>query len=243
MGLKTIYTHHPCFTSCLRPCPTGLGRADHPSMAKKGPVDAFSGVDGVVEILKHKYECRKGERYRVIGERGGPGAGHWRLEKGKTIPKTHVKEGGWRWVLEEPEEETVVKPPPVATAPVETFTPKAMDHVARPSRLGAEAKEVRVEPSRWGSELQESDEEAESPRKKREAKGRELLDALLIPFGGMSVLYYLPVDVIIASVSCCGASIKGLQGAVIKQGWVGQAQQKPMGKHNEIIRAMLLPFK
>ena len=74
----------------------------------------------------------RGERYRVVGERGGP-AGMWRLEGGKsglsancsrfgrltnglavsvmpwaswavqfqddlrTIPKTHVKEGGWRW--------------------------------------------------------------------------------------------------------------------------------------------------
>ena len=76
----------------------------------------------------------------------------------RTIPKTHVKEGGWRWaelsewltehaspavwhiltmpdpahpsshdqVLEEPEPEAkLVKPPPVATAPVQTFTPKA----------------------------------------------------------------------------------------------------------------------
>ena len=31
-----------------------------------------------------------------------------------------------RKVLEEPEEEKTVKPPPVATAPVETFTPKAL---------------------------------------------------------------------------------------------------------------------
>lgn len=74
-----------------------------------------------------KSAALRGERYRVIGERGGP-AGMWRLEGGKwglssshpditgrwypadfgcfffgfahlrTIPKTHVKEGGWKWV-------------------------------------------------------------------------------------------------------------------------------------------------
>eukprot|EP00401_Gymnodinium_catenatum_P010086 CAMPEP_0117541668 /NCGR_PEP_ID=MMETSP0784-20121206/44138_1 /TAXON_ID=39447 /ORGANISM="" /LENGTH=302 /DNA_ID=CAMNT_0005338371 /DNA_START=108 /DNA_END=1012 /DNA_ORIENTATION=+ len=59
------------------------------------------GVGGVVEILKQKYGCSKGERYRVIGERCGP-AGLWRLasEPEKTIPKMHLKQGGWRWVVE-----------------------------------------------------------------------------------------------------------------------------------------------
>eukprot|EP00913_Durusdinium_trenchii_P020735 g19475.t1 len=52
------------------------------------------GVQHVLEedrsklILKTKYDCLKGERYRVVGDRGGP-AGMWRLDGGKTIPKTH----------------------------------------------------------------------------------------------------------------------------------------------------------
>ncbi|CAE7039303.1 SLC38A6, partial [Symbiodinium sp. CCMP2456] len=87
-------------------------------------VGKVKGVDGVVEILKPKYECRRGDRYRVIGDHGGP-AGMWRLEGGKTVPKTHVKEGGWKWVLEEPEPEAkAAKPIPVQTTPVATFTPK-----------------------------------------------------------------------------------------------------------------------
>ncbi|CAE7644481.1 SLC38A6, partial [Symbiodinium sp. KB8] len=90
-------------------------------------VGKVKGVDGVVEILKPKYECRRGDRYRVIGEHGGP-AGMWRLEGGKTVPKTHVKEGGWKWVLEEPEPEAkAAKPIPVQTTPVATFTPKERD--------------------------------------------------------------------------------------------------------------------
>lgn len=106
-------------------------------------VGTVKGIDGVVEILKTKYDCLKGERYRVVGDRGGP-AGMWRLDGGKTIPKTHVKEGGWKWVLEEPEPEAkLAKPPPVATAPVQTFMPKEHRKAAKeaegPSSESAES--------------------------------------------------------------------------------------------------------
>lgn len=120
-------------------------------------VGKVKGVEGVVEILKNKYDCLKGERYRVVGERGGP-AGMWRLEGGKTIPKTHVKEGGWRWVLEEPEPEAkLAKPPPVATAPVQTFTPKEQKQPAKKSESDREsAKE----------ESESSSERSDRPKKK-----------------------------------------------------------------------------
>jgi len=118
-------------------------------------VGKVKGVEGVVEILKNKYECLKGERYRVIGERGGP-AGMWRLEGGKTIPKTHVKEGGWKWVLEEPEPEAkLAKPPPVATAPVQTFTPKEQ----RPSAKKTESDKE--------SDKESTSEDARSDRPKK----------------------------------------------------------------------------
>mmetsp|Transcript_62748 Transcript_62748/g.147126 ORF Transcript_62748/g.147126 Transcript_62748/m.147126 type:complete len:478 (+) Transcript_62748:55-1488(+) len=117
-------------------------------------VGKVKGVDGVVEILKAKYECMKGDRYRVIGDHGGP-AGMWRLECGKTVPKTHVKEGGWRWVLEEPEPEAkLAKPPPVQTTPVETFTPK--EH----KKLQAEEK----------SEESSTESEERKPTKKKKRK-------------------------------------------------------------------------
>eukprot|EP00930_Biecheleria_cincta_P086256 TRINITY_DN7557_c0_g1_i1.p1 TRINITY_DN7557_c0_g1~~TRINITY_DN7557_c0_g1_i1.p1 ORF type:complete len:649 (-),score=168.84 TRINITY_DN7557_c0_g1_i1:20-1936(-) len=71
-------------------------------------VGNVKGIGGVVEILKQKYQCNKGQRLRVIGENGGPNnpAGQWRLEGGKTIPKLHYKEGGWKWVMEAGLEQT-----------------------------------------------------------------------------------------------------------------------------------------
>merc|ERR1712080_213691 len=62
-------------------------------------VGNVKGVGGVVEILKAKYGCSKGQRLRVLGDIGGP-AGMWKLEDDKTVPKPHLKEGGWRWVME-----------------------------------------------------------------------------------------------------------------------------------------------
>jgi len=57
------------------------------------------GVGGVVEILKAKYGCGKGQRLRVIGET----AVLVQFEGGKTAPQNH--EGtGWRWVVREEEE-------------------------------------------------------------------------------------------------------------------------------------------
>ncbi|CAJ1429073.1 unnamed protein product, partial [Effrenium voratum] len=139
-------------------------------------VGKVKGVDGVVEVLKNKYECLKGERYRVIGERGGP-AGMWRLEGGKTIPKTHVKEGGWKWVLEEPEPEAkLAKPPPVATAPVETFVPKELrqeghekpqDKAPMPEEKKKQNKKKSESESEESSEDSASEERSESPKKKK----------------------------------------------------------------------------
>eukprot|EP00747_Dinoflagellata_sp_TGD_P180211 gnl/TRDRNA2_/TRDRNA2_32277_c0_seq1.p1 gnl/TRDRNA2_/TRDRNA2_32277_c0~~gnl/TRDRNA2_/TRDRNA2_32277_c0_seq1.p1 ORF type:complete len:282 (+),score=52.79 gnl/TRDRNA2_/TRDRNA2_32277_c0_seq1:115-960(+) len=51
------------------------------------------GVGDVVEVLRAKYGCRRGDRLRVLGE----SRMLWKLEGGKTIPKIH-DQIGWRWV-------------------------------------------------------------------------------------------------------------------------------------------------
>lgn len=58
------------------------------------------GVGGVVEALKSKYGMQKGERLEVIGDKGGA-AGMWLLKGGKSVPKLHEKQGGWKWILDE----------------------------------------------------------------------------------------------------------------------------------------------
>merc|ERR1712232_1049593 len=56
------------------------------------------GVGGVVEVLKAKYGCGKGQRLRVIGETDTL----LQFEDGKTAPKNH-EDKGWKWVLKEGE--------------------------------------------------------------------------------------------------------------------------------------------
>lgn len=57
------------------------------------------GVGGVVEMLKAKYGCLKGQRARVIGETQSL----LQFEGGKTAPKAH-EGSGWKWVIREEEE-------------------------------------------------------------------------------------------------------------------------------------------
>eukprot|EP00439_Symbiodinium_sp_Y106_P084203 s44_g25.t1 len=147
-------------------------------------VGKVKGVDGVVEILKPKYECRRGDRYRVIGDHGGP-AGMWRLEGGKTVPKTHVKEGGWKWVLEEPEPEAkAAKPIPVQTTPVATFTPKEHKKLQEEEPSTEDEKREKPKPKKKKTvpaqsrkkaakkDESQSDEDEESERKPKISKKR-----------------------------------------------------------------------
>jgi len=62
-------------------------------------VQGGRGIGGMIEALRSKYGLEKGGQYLVVGESGGPG-GLWKLEGGRTVPKTHLKEGGWRWVCD-----------------------------------------------------------------------------------------------------------------------------------------------
>eukprot|EP00439_Symbiodinium_sp_Y106_P066383 s1784_g10.t2 len=56
-------------------------------------------IAGVVEMLKAKYGCLKGQRARVIGETQSL----LQFEGGKTAPKAH-EGSGWKWVIREEEE-------------------------------------------------------------------------------------------------------------------------------------------
>lgn len=75
----------------------GFGKPPEPE--KPPLVGNTKGIGGVIEVLKQKYGCSKSQRLTVIGEKGGP-AGLWLLDTDKSVPKTHWKEGGWKWVLE-----------------------------------------------------------------------------------------------------------------------------------------------
>merc|ERR1719242_680505 len=57
------------------------------------------GVGGVVEILRAKYGCSKGQRMRCLGETPGL----LKFEAGRMVPKNH-EGSGFRWVLREEEE-------------------------------------------------------------------------------------------------------------------------------------------
>jgi len=57
------------------------------------------GVGGVVEVLKPKYGCGKGQRLKVIGETGNL----LQFEGGRTAPKNH-ENTGWKWILREEED-------------------------------------------------------------------------------------------------------------------------------------------
>eukprot|EP00931_Biecheleriopsis_adriatica_P004792 TRINITY_DN106410_c0_g1_i1.p1 TRINITY_DN106410_c0_g1~~TRINITY_DN106410_c0_g1_i1.p1 ORF type:complete len:563 (+),score=172.19 TRINITY_DN106410_c0_g1_i1:74-1762(+) len=149
------------------------------------------GIDGVVEILKKKYECEKGQRFRVIGELGGP-AGIWKLELGKTIPKTHVKEGGWRWVMEVAEVEKKEKPKYI-DAPVKPATapPKKEEDKKPPPKKKKDssdsdsssekqkrgAKKSKGPAARKGKRPADSDEDSEQPRKGRKRPARRSEDS------------------------------------------------------------------
>merc|ERR1712066_282274 len=62
------------------------------------------GVGGVVEMLKAKYGCARGQRLRVIGETSAL----LQFEGGKTVPKNH-EGSGFRWVFREEEEAKLAK--------------------------------------------------------------------------------------------------------------------------------------
>jgi len=67
--------------------------------ASNGVHGGGRGIGGMIEALRSKYGLEKGGQYLVVGESGGPG-GLWKLEGGRTVPKPHLKEGGWRWVCD-----------------------------------------------------------------------------------------------------------------------------------------------
>jgi len=142
-------------------------------------VGAVKGVDGVVEILKQKYQCNKGQRFRVIGDHGGP-AGHWKLEGGKTVPKTHYKEGGWKWVLDTPEPVEKVMPKgiePMATIPPPTKGPSPVrkkDRSASPAKSqSASSSPRKTRPKAKKPKGRAGSEELSNPLKKRRASQRD----------------------------------------------------------------------
>lgn len=75
------------------------------------------GIGGVVEMLKAKYGCAKGQRLKVIGETGSL----LQFEGGKTAPKNH-ENTGWKWVVRKEESKIAVKvPEPVSEAARASF--------------------------------------------------------------------------------------------------------------------------
>ncbi|CAJ1361215.1 unnamed protein product [Effrenium voratum] len=63
--------------------------------ASEGPLEGkVKGIGGVIEMLRAKYGCSKGQRLQVIGETNAL----LQFEGGRTAPKNH--EGtGWKWVI------------------------------------------------------------------------------------------------------------------------------------------------
>lgn len=62
------------------------------------------GIGGVVEILRARYGCCRGDRICVVGE----SLKLWKLHGGSTIPKEHAG-NGWKWVLKAEEDAKALK--------------------------------------------------------------------------------------------------------------------------------------
>ncbi|CAE7867295.1 nipblb [Symbiodinium microadriaticum] len=117
----------------------------------EGPLTSeVKGIGGVIEMLRAKYGCSKGQRLRVIGETPAL----LQFEGGKTAPKNH--EGmGWKWIIGE-----------------NTAASKQKDEAARQAEIAAafKAREERL--------AQEAILKAkEKERKAVEKAGKEKLPA------------------------------------------------------------------
>mmetsp|Transcript_35221 Transcript_35221/g.76934 ORF Transcript_35221/g.76934 Transcript_35221/m.76934 type:complete len:512 (+) Transcript_35221:81-1616(+) len=136
------------------------------------------GIGGVVEVLKAKYGCGKGQRLRVIGETGTL----LQFEGGKTAPKNH-EDKGWKWVMRIEEEAKLAAERAAEEAQLaeerrqrekkaaeEAAKAAAAAAAALAARKGAEALEAarRRQRSR-SSNRRKAAEKAPSPAKEPEA--------------------------------------------------------------------------
>mmetsp|Transcript_70297 Transcript_70297/g.184253 ORF Transcript_70297/g.184253 Transcript_70297/m.184253 type:complete len:435 (-) Transcript_70297:26-1330(-) len=158
-----------------RRCDGGLNQEPPPEPPREALVGKVKGVDGVIEILKAKYGCQKGQRWKVVGETAGP-AGIWKLkgpEGERSVPKTHLKEGGWKWVLEE-EQALPGKPPgkpPAKPQPPPQKAEETPPDDKPPEDKSPEAKKRTRSPSR--SRVGDSDAETSAEAKKKKKKSKK----------------------------------------------------------------------
>lgn len=80
---------------CESPGYTANKDATYEEPAQEAPL--WKGVGGVVELLRTKYACNKGDRYLVVGETSNAPE-LWLLDDGvRVVPKVHENKG-WAWV-------------------------------------------------------------------------------------------------------------------------------------------------
>jgi len=86
---EEVYGEDSKFAPASKPTPVAIeDDAELPMIGDE------RGVGGVVEIVKAKYGCAKGQRLKVIGETDSL----LQFEGGKTAPKNQ-EDRGWKWVL------------------------------------------------------------------------------------------------------------------------------------------------
>lgn len=125
------------------------------------------GIGGVVEMVKAKYGCQKGQRFKVVGESGGMG-GLWKLEGNRTIPKPQVNDG-WKWVMSQGDDPQK-KPSKAAVPGGASPTPAASSPVAAEEAKASKKKDA--EKPKEGKRKKDSDEESEKDKAKKAKKSK-----------------------------------------------------------------------
>eukprot|EP00421_Protoceratium_reticulatum_P009645 CAMPEP_0168373920 /NCGR_PEP_ID=MMETSP0228-20121227/9035_1 /TAXON_ID=133427 /ORGANISM="Protoceratium reticulatum, Strain CCCM 535 (=CCMP 1889)" /LENGTH=774 /DNA_ID=CAMNT_0008386853 /DNA_START=51 /DNA_END=2375 /DNA_ORIENTATION=- len=157
--------------------------APPPESAKDGPmlIGDDRGIGGVIEILKAKYGCGKGQRLRVIGETPAL----LQFEGGKTAPKNQ-EDKGWKWVMREEEETRLAAERELEKARAEEDAKRAVEVAAKKAeemaKRMAQATNKREKKGKDASDKPAVDKEAakqaeEKPRPRSSSATKKDKDA------------------------------------------------------------------
>lgn len=173
--------------SRFAPPPEESGMPGEKAQEAEGPlVGEVKGVGGVVEMLRAKYGCSKGQRMKVLGETGAL----LQFGEGKTVPKNH-EGSGWKWVLRSSDQSKQPPAPQVNNLAEEAARQAEIEKTlkAREERMAKESAEKAASEQEKSKESNEKQEEEtavngheahavkpspEKPRKGKDAKdGKE----------------------------------------------------------------------
>lgn len=141
---------------------TSTAPPKEPEPTSTGPLAGdVRGVGGVVEILKPKYGCTRGQRLRVLGET----ATLLQLDGGKTAPKNH-EGSGYRWVMRADEAKQVADKQAEKAKQQARQLEMEQALKARQERLAKEAEQKEQKKARKTVEKESKDPKGERAEEK-----------------------------------------------------------------------------